>query len=215
MSLSKTLPGDQLVIEVAEESVQEAEDEVETHPVSRGNFPQTEGAELAPETLEEELPALISGSDDLFRRRQNAVEWQDDDPEDEEEADESEASGQEVPNARFVSDQEASEAQPEETPIAAVPASVPKVKAALAKYSDGNGLSAKTRTSSQRGMPDSATQRSGNREKPEGAPPNKATPLNSPLISVNKREAEKHVEATFVPISSVPELSSERIPRQK
>jgi hypothetical protein len=203
MSLSKTMPGDQLVIEVAEELVQAAENEVEAHPVSDGNPPQTEGAELTSGTLKQEPPALMSRSDDLFRRRATAVEWQED-QEDEAGADESEPRGQEAPNARFSSIDETTESQPEEIPIAAVSAFIPKAKTPSVERSGGNGTSAKTRTDNQRRRQDSATKRSDNREKTEAVPPIKTSPLNVPFISVNNRETEKHGETTSIPIPSVP-----------
>jgi hypothetical protein len=205
MSSSKTRPGDQLLMALAEEPAVEVSEEKEAGALSasNGRISRGEEAETKPGSPDDEIPPALSRKDDLFNRRQIAVEWQED-QEDEEEPGELEGAREESPNAPVPGGGQATEGQPEEIPMAAVPASVPKLKTPLVERSGGNGTSAKTRTGSPRGRQDSATQRPDNRPQSEGAPPKKATPLNIPPIRVENREAEKQLETTSNRIQDTP-----------
>ncbi len=86
MSSSKTLPGDQLAMQV----VEEPEDEAEAAPDSNAVAPEVRGMESGPENSKELSTAALSGTDDVFRPRQRGVEWLDEPEEDEPEEDEPE-----------------------------------------------------------------------------------------------------------------------------
>ncbi len=218
MSLSKTLPGDQLVIEVDEQPVVEeaAKNGVKALRDSNGNAPEVEGVELMPESLEEEVVAPISRSDDPFRPRaivmplETEVECQDD-QENEDGSGEPAASGDEAPIAQFMSLDEETESQGKAMPVATVvpqvvPQGVPQVGLPPVERTNGNGARGKSRTGGRRNGQESATQRTD--EKAKTSAPEREVPLNVPLISVSL-EVEKQPEPPSASIFSAPAVQRE------
>ncbi|MGA8728948.1 MAG: hypothetical protein WB608_09375 [Terracidiphilus sp.] len=192
MSSSNTCPGDQLTMEV----VEEAEIEPEATPDTNATAPEKQETESVPESSRKLSTAGLLRTDDVFRPRQNAIEWLDEPEEEEEEEEEGvfaepAAAGNGVVNAPFMNAQEETEDSPERFPIAATPAAieVPPVE-----QTSGNGTHAKSGPGSRDGHED-AVQRADKNGKPQEAPAEKQDPLNVPLISVSN-EAEKQPERT-------------------
>ena len=80
MSLSKTLPGDQLVIEVGEQP------ESQTEPVSNSDNGTIATTESQAEGASKQSEGATFDSEDIFRPKQIAIQWLDDNEEEEETA---------------------------------------------------------------------------------------------------------------------------------
>lgn len=116
MSSSKTCPGDQLVMEVAEET----EGEAETAPASSADNSAGQGAQLAGAGFSSENGDALSRFDDVFKAQLTTIEWLDEEEEEEEERVETAeptAEAKEQEKAPFMSADEETESQPEQTSV--------------------------------------------------------------------------------------------------
>lgn len=175
MSLSKTLPGDQLIMEVAEEAEEAAE------PVSEQGTVAPAGRADTQKNRNGSSHVARLQADDVFRPRGSAVEWTED-LEEEEESAEPEADDTETRTAA------ASPAIP--APMLQMEA--PQVEkasgpGALARSRQGAGRSRQQAAVRQPAIQQVAIQQPGEEEQTEPAVPPKAR-LNVPLITVGDKQ---------------------------
>lgn len=166
MSLSKTLPGDQLVMQVMEEA------EIVAEPVSVSGA--TASAMLGSQPT--------ARSDDVFRPRQSAAGWMEDEEEEEESTE---------PAADGIGTQ-AGAVHPEISP------STTASEAVRAELAGSNGELDTSRPGSRGSRQQPKPLKPDEKEAPEAAAPAKAA-LNIPLITVSE-EGKKQLEHT--PISA-------------